>query len=145
MPLKLLLLIALVVFIIRDIVFYRNKDERFTDSINNITKKKQYTIIKNDIYEYGIKSFYIKEVIMLIMNLYLLTIDLTPSIAIIAFLIWEITDIIYEKNVIVYGRIKEYLKKEEFIQWKNSYNCFNTYHDIHTNISCQRFRNNRKF
>lgn len=116
MPLKLLLLIALVVFIIRDIVFYRNKDERFTDSINNITKKKQYTIIKNDIYEYGIKSFYIKEVIMLIMNLYLLTIDLTPSIAIIAFLIWEITDIIYEKNVIVYGRIKEYLKKEEFIQ-----------------------------
>ena len=53
---------------------------------------------------------------MLIMNLYLLTIDLTPSIAIIAFLIWEITDIIYEKNVIVYGRIKEYLKKEEFIQ-----------------------------
>lgn len=107
-----LLLFYIVILINYLISFYKKSLEEKYKIIDGFIKDK-YIIEDVNIYRYAIKGYYLRIILMiLISSCFLIPIKTNGGYIILLALIWLIIDWVYKKIVIIYAKIKKYIRKD---------------------------------
>lgn len=106
-----LVLFYIVILINYLISFHKKNLEEKYEMIDEFIKDK-YIIKDEKIYKYAIKGYYFRIIFMILISLYfLILIKTNGGYIVLLACIWLIIDWGYKKVIIIYARIKKYIRK----------------------------------